>query len=803
MKKITVLVSLMGLLFTGVVFGQTSDEVVASNVQAVQVVEGTTMSDLGVTDPGLLPTNPFYFLKELGRNVQRVFAFDPVSKAELELKITNEKAAEVKKIQEIVPNDNAAIVKGIENYRNAQENLRNKLELLNTSSTTPAIDKLLTSVANNTILHQKVLDEIGFKASDSVDVRNIVNLAKEKIDASVVAAAKENPGDFINKLENAFVEAKGSELKYIRSLEIINRLESKVPEEAADSLNRLREYFSSQLNENIKNTIESSSSEIVQQALIEIPGDAVRKAVIIDEMRASADPSILPALDYISENLKKEYESDQDLAIIAERQLKLVKELLKKLEDKLISAKNGVEAKSNIEIAKNHIQKADSSFIDKKYGEVIGQTRSAEAIIKKSFSLIEEKSTNLDYLRQQLKELSSKINNYTELLVNKKITAESNPKIYENLSLAKKFLIEAEKYASANDVNNAKINITEARRVLENILRIFEQTNNVQVIAPIKSIEITGISGAISISSCDSLKKEMENILAMLRSGIIKEEDYKIKYENLKQQLEKCLNGVQVNTNAGVVEKPLFQTSTSTPIYFCDSLKESLNYLEKMLASGLIKEADYKIKYENIQIELRKCSGVSIPPLNTINPPQQNYCTMDYNPVCAQPPMPKCSDGLACIQVMPPLKTYSNECVAKNSGAIIKYKGECGSSENLQLPTTNTETFIKPECGQENERLNRDPLLGPVNKPCCFGLKEDRSNISYSICIKSEVINTDMATSTSNVISCPALAPISPDAERECNSKGGKMIVKQDAAGCKMPPVCVLPAPTSTNLYNY
>jgi hypothetical protein len=33
-------------------------------------------------------------------------------------------------------------------------------------------------------------------------------------------------------------------------------------------------------------------------------------------------------------------------------------------------------------------------------------------------------------------------------------------------------------------------------------------------------------------------------------------------------------------------------------------------------------------------------------------------CTMEYAPVCGQPPMLACPEGMACIQMMPIPKTY-------------------------------------------------------------------------------------------------------------------------------------------------
>ena len=48
-------------------------------------------------------------------------------------------------------------------------------------------------------------------------------------------------------------------------------------------------------------------------------------------------------------------------------------------------------------------------------------------------------------------------------------------------------------------------------------------------------------------------------------------------------------------------------------------------------------------------------------------------CTMEYVPVCGQPPMPKCQDGMMCAQVMPAPQTYGNSCMMKAAGATLLY----------------------------------------------------------------------------------------------------------------------------------
>lgn len=48
------------------------------------------MSLDGVTGPGILPTSPFYFVKDISRDVRYAFAFDPIDKANLRLRFANE-----------------------------------------------------------------------------------------------------------------------------------------------------------------------------------------------------------------------------------------------------------------------------------------------------------------------------------------------------------------------------------------------------------------------------------------------------------------------------------------------------------------------------------------------------------------------------------------------------------------------------------------------------------------------------------------------------------------------------------------
>ncbi len=205
-----------------------------SATDTVAQTQSVTTADLGVNNPGLLPTNPFYFVKEWGRGIRMFFTFDKVSKAEYELKVVNQKVAETLKVQETKPDDASALEAALKNYTGAGERLKARLTELKETSENPNVEKLLKKLDEQTLKHAVLLNQLAEKwstdpyAEDAARkdingdpdfdlIANAVKDAREKIQETVVTAAEKEKN----------IKEKAEE-QINRAISAINKLESEL-----------------------------------------------------------------------------------------------------------------------------------------------------------------------------------------------------------------------------------------------------------------------------------------------------------------------------------------------------------------------------------------------------------------------------------------------------------------------------------------------------------------------------------------------------------------------------------------------
>ncbi len=545
-----VVVSSLSFVSSGLAFAQAGlpAEVLTAAGEPVAVVissdESVSAADLDVENPGILPTNPFYFFKELGRTIQRVFTFNPTSRATLELEIANIKLAELKKVEEVSGDDDAAILGAIENYQAAQKRLKARLEALRENSKNPEVDKLLSKLAERTIKHEKVFDELTTRFENSQEIKDLVKDAKENIEESVAAAGdNDDPASLVAKFEQALLEGEGGELKHIRSLEIIDGIQNKSTSDVRAAFEKLRAGLGEQLEKDLSDVLNKSGVEGVGEAIEGLPGDYVRRSVILQEIREQADRRVSDAIGKIFSSYEALIKGEENLTQQAKEQMDRAAKVIEEAKKLLAERKDmtGVAA-SLIKEAETHLREAGSALSNGKAGEAFGQARSAEVLARNAIRLLGEKNTtDTGELEKIFAEFDLRIKKYETLLIERKMTGENNPKVYALLDEAKKHLQYARDAFAKKDLAAVNIHIGHVKGFLQDLARLIEGS-----LRP--AVEQKTTEPQVS-DACEKILSEMRRLKELVISNLLSEKDYQIKSEALNKAYQACL-GVKVPTVA-------------------------------------------------------------------------------------------------------------------------------------------------------------------------------------------------------------------------------------------------------------
>jgi len=129
------------------------------NVGGVAVVDDT----VGLKKPALLPTSPLYFIKEFGRTIQTFLTFNAEKKAELKLKIAEEKLVEAQIVSEKQPDNQKGLERALRNYENQRSELKTRLEKLTETSKNPNIGDLVRKIDEKISTHKELFNQLSVK----------------------------------------------------------------------------------------------------------------------------------------------------------------------------------------------------------------------------------------------------------------------------------------------------------------------------------------------------------------------------------------------------------------------------------------------------------------------------------------------------------------------------------------------------------------------------------------------------------------------------------------------------------------
>jgi|GEM_PF-29571 len=363
----------------------------AVNVQLVTKGAITT-ADLDVTNVGTLPTSPWYFFKEWGREIARVFIFGGIAKAEFELKITNEKAAEVLGVEQAYhyeEDDEDMLEIALKNYARAQERLKVVLGGIKTSEESMKVAKLLAKIDAITIKHFILLNQIAEKQTQGATFGEKVNQGlqaaggqrggvvdddvDQDCDGRVATPSKDDDCDGIAlALENA-------QAKIHDTIVAGAEKDSNIKQKAADQIVCAEEAMSKLLG--------PSAEEIAAKERVANPNSVAGKvkcwgnttelsgAILVPTILGQAERVLVsggnaPGQSGVRITVNEEgIRSKQHVDNPAQTPLK------DKVAQILINAQD-------------HLDRAKKAFADDKYGEAFGQARSAEVMATSALKVI-------------------------------------------------------------------------------------------------------------------------------------------------------------------------------------------------------------------------------------------------------------------------------------------------------------------------------------------------------------------------------------------------------------------------------
>lgn len=255
---------------------------------AVAADQTVTAADLGVSEPTLLPDSPFYFFKNLSRGVQSFFTFNKTKKAELQAQFANEKLVEARKLSEKTQ-DPTKLNNAMQNYETEMAKAKDAASVL--SSTDPAAEQLLNKLTDFQLKRQKLMDNLASKLPEQAKER-VLKAQEKTLEKFVELVQKEDPEKLKARMEKALEEQKGSQYKNFKNLEVLMKLEEKLPEQAKQAIQQAQENALNRLHGDLNNMSPEDQTKF-KTYLEKIGGDELKQAEIINRLEKQGLPADL------------------------------------------------------------------------------------------------------------------------------------------------------------------------------------------------------------------------------------------------------------------------------------------------------------------------------------------------------------------------------------------------------------------------------------------------------------------------------------------------------------------------------
>lgn len=146
-----------------------------------------------VESAGILPTNPFYFVKKFGWNLRRFFTLNPVKRLDLELEIAAQNVAEIKKLEDIKLDSNKSLGKAAGAFDENLQQLQISLDAVRGKEENSELEQNISNFVEQSLKHQELFDRLKNKHESIRDkIEDVQSRLEEVVSAVPRAVNSEN-----------------------------------------------------------------------------------------------------------------------------------------------------------------------------------------------------------------------------------------------------------------------------------------------------------------------------------------------------------------------------------------------------------------------------------------------------------------------------------------------------------------------------------------------------------------------------------------------------------------------------------
>ncbi|MDO8466932.1 MAG: hypothetical protein Q7S83_02200 [bacterium] len=466
--------------------------------------------DLGIQSSGLLPSNPFYFLKEWGRGFRKLLSASASNRAQLELNVLNEKAAELKKLEEIATGNLFAIDRALDSYLDSLSRLMENLEAIKDELGSSKLSAISEDLISQGLRHFRLLEDLSNKYSNEKASLEKIEKAVDSLAAALAQAPIRlvNPRDFkaqflleVQELNDPFRE--------LRAADLADRLGEALSGEAEKSVSFLREDLLLKFGGKLEGLV-LAGGELGD--LSGLSGDRLRRLRLIDEVREKVLTSALRnELNIIRQRILSKIE---DAGGISEERAKQAmaeaQDLLARVEEMIserVSVKNA--PKELVERAKFGLLQAEKFLEEGNYGGAFGQATAAQAALKNA---INQLNPDISDAESDLENIN-KVYDFWLSEVNKSdFTKEQNPKLFSLLSEAERRIVALAKSIEREEAPESIAASLRTVKILlstiEEFFRALENPKSIEVPKALNSVPANEAIGHVPIKTTSVLQPE-------------------------------------------------------------------------------------------------------------------------------------------------------------------------------------------------------------------------------------------------------------------------------------------------------